>query len=415
MSVLRRNIASLFLWQLASYVLPLLTFPYLTRVIGPAGFGTLGYALAIIAYGALLTDWGFALSASQEVARHQNDSEHISKIFWNTMLAKLLLALTTLLLLLLAIFLLPSLSEMAPVLLAAWGTVLGSVLTLTWLLQGLECMERFVAAALLGRIVTIPLVFLLVHKPDDVWLAALIQSLGALVSGGVSIWLVARLRIIRWVKPSLAGAREQLLRGWEVFLGTAAVSLYTVSNTVVLGALAGTREVGFFTSADKLKTAAQGLVSPISQAVYPRANALFARSHKEAFVFLRKVLLLQGGFCLAISLGLWLTADWAVPLVLGPGYEEAVDILRWLSPLPFLVGLSNVFGIQVLLGLGLRQAFSRILMLAGGLNMILVFPLAYFWGAKGVAITMVAVELFVTGVMAGFIVVKGIPLFRRRS
>lgn len=415
MSVLRRNIASLFLWQLASYVLPLLTFPYLTRVIGPEGFGTLGYALAIIAYGALLTDWGFALSASQEVARHQDDSEHISKIFWNTMLAKLLLALTTLLILLLAIFLLPSLFEIAPVLLAAWGMVLGSVLTLNWLLQGLERMERFVIAALLGRIATIPLIFLLVHTPNDVWLAALIQSLGALVSGGVSIWLVARLKIVHWVRPSLAGAWKQLQQGWEVFIGTAAINLYTVSNTVVLGALAGTREVGLFTSADKLKAAAQGLTSPVSQAAYPRVNALFAHSHEEAFVFLRKILVLQGGFCLAISLGLWLTAGWGVPLALGPGYEEAIDILRWLSPLPFLIGLSNVFGIQALLGLGFQQAFTRILMMAGGLNMILVFPLVYFWGAKGVAMTMVTVELFVTGVMAGFIVAKDIPLFRLRS
>jgi PST family polysaccharide transporter len=413
MSLLRKNIFYLLLWQIASYGLPLLTFPYMTRMLGPDSFGLLGFAQGLTAYGVLLADWGFGLSASQEVARHQNDHAHLSRLFWEVMLAKLLLAGASLLLLLLGIALFPSLRAMSGVLLLSWLTVLGTVFTVNWLLQGLERMGRFVMAGLAGRLASIPLVFLLVHRPDDVGIAAAIQSFAALVAGAASLVVARRLGVIHWVRPSLAGALAQLRNGYSVFVASAAINVYTTSNTVILGAVSGVREVGFFNGADRLRTAAQGLINPISQAVYPRANALMAESQTAGLAFLRRVLLLQGGCSLAISLGLFVLAPLIVRIMLGGAYSDTVLVLRWLAALPFLIGISNVFGMQVMLALGMQRMFSRILLLSGVINVALVLVLAHFYGAVGVAMTMVLVELFVTITMGVYIHWQGVPLFRR--
>jgi len=413
MSVLRKNILSLLLWQIANYVLPLLTFPYMTRVLGPENFGVLGFAQGIMAYAMLLSDWGFALTASQEVARHQQDHAYISRLFWETMLAKLLLAGVSLLALLVAIALLPRLQAMAWVLLMSWLTVLGTVLTVNWLLQGLERMGRFVIAGLVGRLVTIPLIFLLVHHSGDVAIAAGIQAFATFVGAGASFMVMHRLGVVHWVRPTFAGAIKQLRAGYSVFIASAAVNIYTTSNTVILGAVSGVREVGYFAGADKLRTAAQGLIGPISQAAYPRANALMAESQAAGLAFLRRILLLQGGLALCISAGLALTAPLLVRIMLGSAYADTVAVLRWLAALPFLIGVSNVFGIQVMLALGMQRMFSRILIMSGVLNLLLVVVLAHFYGALGVAITMVIVETFVTVAMGVYIHAQGVPLFRR--
>ena len=415
MSVLRKNIVSLFLWQVATYVLPLATFPYMTHVLGVDHFGLLVFSQAIMVYGVMITDWGFGLSASQDVARHQSDHAYISKLFWETMLAKLLLAGLSLLVLLLAIAIIPRLWSMAAVLLLSWLAVLGSALTLNWLLQGLERMGRFVMAGLIGRLTSIPLIFIFVHRPQDVAMAAAIQSFAVFVGAGASMFVARQVGVIHWVRPSLQGAVTQLRAGYPMFVAAVAMNVYTVSNTVVLGAMTSPREVGFFSGADKLRTAAQGLLSPLSQAVYPRANALMAESREAGLAFLRKVLVWQGGLALCISLGLMVTAKWLVLLLLGSAYTESTQVLRWLAVLPFLIGVSNVFGIQVMLALGMQKVFNRILIVSGIFNIFMVLFMAHFMGALGVAITMVVVELFVTVAMGVYIHLKGVPLFWART
>lgn len=412
-----RNLASMFGWQAANYLMPLVTLPYLARVLDVQAFGQLNLAIAIVAYCLLLSDWGFNLSATREISRYRDAAEKVSSIFWSTIAAKTCLGLISLVLLGAVVAAFPTLRTIWPVLLAAWLAVPASILTANWFLQGMEKMGSFAVASILGRAATVPLVLLLVRSPSDVWIAAALQGVGGMAGAVVSLLIVRRMKVIARPRISLADVKAQISSGWHLFLSTAAVSLYTTTNTVALGVMAGPIAVGLFSGADKIKTAAQGAISPISQAVFPRISRIMHHDQDQGLRFARWLLLAQGGITLVISLSLFLLADRLVSVVMGPGYEDAVPVLRWLACLPFIVSLSNVLGVQILLSLGHNRLFSRILLSAAPLSLGLIGPLVWTMGAEGAAVTAVIVEVFVTVTMAGAIAWLKIPVlaFKRVS
>src|ERR1700751_1033012 len=110
----------MYVWQGANYLLPLITLPYLARVLTPAGYGTLGFAGGVVAYLVLLTGWGFGLSATQQIAAGRDDPALVNAVFWNTMAAKALLAVASLAILAVAVFAIPDLRTHALVLFLTW-------------------------------------------------------------------------------------------------------------------------------------------------------------------------------------------------------------------------------------------------------------------------------------------------------
>lgn len=410
---LLHNILSLLSLQGANYLLPLLTLPYLVRTLGTEAYGRLGFSLAFIQYFVLLADYGFNLSATRAIAQHQQDRQRVSQLFWNVTACKLLLGLIGFGILLLLSQLIPTLKAVQDVLLAAYLLVLGSILFPVWLFQGMETMGRIAICSLLAKALVVPTTFLFVHHPEDAWLAATIQGATTVAAGLLAIGFIHRERWIVWARPTLNGLKEQLAEGWHVFLSTAAISLYTASTTVILGFLAGNTAVGHFVAADKIRQAAQGLISPVSQAVYPRVNALMQQDRHAAFQMIRRLLWGQGGATLLLSLLLMGFAPLIVELAYGAGHQDTVTVLRWLAPLPFVIGLSNVLGIQTMLTLGMKQLFSRILLASGLCNLILIVPLSLYQGETGAATAVLITECLVTCTMGWALYTRQIPLFKK--
>jgi O-antigen/teichoic acid export membrane protein len=109
---------------------------------------------------------------------------------------------------------------------------------------------------------------------------------------------------------------------------------------------------------------------------------------------------------------LFLLASPLIRLIYGPDYEETIKVLRWLAVLPFLVGLSNVFGVQTMLAMGMNRLVSRILVIAGAINVVALFVLTHWFAAVGAAMAVTGTELFVTVVMALIVRRRNLPVFR---
>jgi O-antigen/teichoic acid export membrane protein len=410
-----RSMLALSVLQAANMVLPLATLPYLFRVLGPSHFGAYVFAQAVTAYLVLLADYGFNWSATGEVARVQNDRNAVTRIFWKTQVAKALVACASLVLLVLGVLLVPKLTELRLIMFATFPFVVGSVLFPQWLFQGLERMFFVTVSTLSARLLVIPATYLLVHSPDDTWLAALINSLSTVVAGSISLTLIARARLISFDIPRVDDVIGAFRDGWHVFISTAAVSLYTTTNSVLLGFLAGNVTVGYFGAADKIRNVAQALIAPLSNALYPRVNALFAEDTAKAYALVRKALYSMSAVMLAVSVTLWAAAPSIVRIAMGPQYAPVVDVLRWMAFVPFLVGLNNVFGMQMMLPLGMKKKFSEILLGSGLFNVVLLVPLAIRFGAQGAAISVLASETLVTGWMALYLLQKKVPVFLSRA
>ncbi|SAK84294.1 polysaccharide biosynthesis protein [Caballeronia calidae] len=413
-SRLRRNIVALAVLQAANMLLPLATFPYLLRVLRPENFGAYVFAQAIVGYLVLLTEYGFNWSSTAQVARAQHDRYAVSRIFWATQGAKALIAVAGFAILLLAAFFVPRLRAMLPVLLATYPLVIGTVLFPQWLFQGLERMTFTTISVLSARLLLLPLTFVLVRSSADTWIASLINSMSMVVAGVVATILIAKNRMVMALMPSRADVIEALREGWHTFISTAAISLYTTTNSVVLGFVSGDVAVGYFGVADKVRNVAQAPLGPLSNAIYPRVTALFSEDSERAFVLVRKMLYLLGSTMLLASVALWAGAEWIVRIAMGPGYEPAVIVLKWMALMPLLICLSNVLGVQVMLPLGMKKKVSEILIVAGLFNLALLIPLASIYGAQGAAMSALATEFLVTTLMALYLIKRRIPAFHTR-
>ncbi|MHB1333964.1 MAG: flippase [Sulfuriferula sp.] len=399
-SALRKNIASLMTLQGANYLLPLVTIPYLVRVLGPGNFGRIAFAQAFIQYFVMLTDYGFNLSATRAVALVRDDPEELSRLFSAVMIVKTSLMVLGFGGLLLVVWLVPDFSQDWLLYVLVYLTVLGDVLFPVWLFQGLERMHHITVFTVLARALMVVAIFVFVHHQSDYRLAAAFQASGMVIAGLLAIAFIPRIVRLRLHWPGIAQLRHVIVDGWHVFLSTAAISLYTSSNVFFLGLLTNPTAVGYFAAAEKLIKAVQRLVGPVSQAVYPHVAALSARSRQDALAFIARLLRIQGAATLALSVLLFVLAEPVVHLLFGGQFQASVRLVEWMAVLPFIIGLSNVFGIQTMLNFGMKQSFSRILIASGLINIALIVPLAHWLGAEGAAISVVLTEIIVTTAMA---------------
>jgi PST family polysaccharide transporter len=400
------------LWQVGNYAIPLLTFPYLTRILGLRQFGVYALSFAVASYFVLLTDWGFALAAPGQIARTGGDRSQINRIFWSTLSAKAILGCVAFVLIGLAAFAFRQVREIAPVLFCASGMVVANVITVNWCLQGLERLGKFATAATIGRALTVPATILLVHSENDAWIAALVQSAGAGIGGVISLILLRNLSVVGRPVVTVQGISAQIKEGWPLFVSALSATLYTSTNTVVLGMLRGPAQAGLFGGADRLRMAAQAATAPISSAVFPRSSRLMHEDRDAGLAFARRLLLYQGAFMLLISIVMMVAAEPMIRILAGPHFEGSVAVLRCLAPIPFLVGIGNVFGVQLLLPLGMKRTFSRITAAAAVIDIAIVFPLSWWFGAVGTAFAALVAEGFVVAAMGVALARTGLPIFR---
>jgi len=394
-STLLKNIFSLTLLQGVNYLLPLITVPYLVRVLGPKGFGTVGFALAFIQYFVLLTDYGFNLSATKIIAVGKNDPEIISTTFSSVLFIKGIF-------LILSFFLLFALANLSPKIgLHSWVfyltflMVVGNAIFPIWLFQGLQEMGHIVWINILSKTICTGAIFIFVKSPQHINIAAGLQALGFLIAGILGLTLALKKFRIRIKYPGIQTVRQHLLDGWPVFLSTASISLYTNTNIVLLGFLSSEAQVGFYVAGEKIIKAVQGLIAPVSQAVYPHVNELASQSKEKAIRFLKKILRFLGSTSLLLSCSIFFLAKPIVKIILGDEFHATISILKWMSPLPLIIAISNVLGIQTMLSFGMNKEFSRSILYSSIINLFLVIPFTVWLQAEGTAITLLITELFV--------------------
>lgn len=409
---LNKNIFYLALVQGSVYILPLITFPYLVRVLGPEFFGLLAFCQASIQYLVLLTDYGFNWTATQQIAKCKNNIAELTEIFWSVFFAKSFLAIIAFIVLAFVCILIPRYQQVWYILIAFSPSVIGNIIYPVWFFQGMEKMKWITVTTISARCLVIPLTFIFVRTTEDIWIAALIQGSINLLAGVLGCILIKNRNWVGRIQFNPCLIKKNLADGWHVFVSTSAISLYTTSTTVILGFIAGPAAVGYFNVANTIRNAAQGLLNPITQAIYPRINSLFENNYEEALGLIKKTIRIVGGIAFIGSILLFVLAPWIIVIGVGHGYEQSVSVLRWMAFLPFIIVLSNVFGVQTMLTHNYKKQFSKILILSGLLNLIIIYPLVNVYSQNGAAISILITESLVTAMMYFFLRGKNIFLFK---
>lgn len=394
---LTENITSLISLKGAEYILNFILFPYLVRVLGVERFGSIVFMQSVVQYGIILVDYGFNLTGPRDIAR-ASKQEQISQIFSNIMAGKLLILFIVTLASILMILLFRKIGYNfdSNLYWAVYLLVIGNFAFPIWFFQGIQQMRYITLFNIIARSITVVLVFIFVKKPEDYLLAALFQSMTLLIAGGVSLFVIKKQFSYVLVKPSWIGIKYTLIDGWHIFISTIAINLYTTTNTVVLGALTNNTVVGYFGTANKLIDCVKGVMFTLNQAVYPYVSNKLREGMTQTINFIKKYFLVYSGGTLLGGIILLVIAPLVVQILFGSGYEKSIFILRLMAFLPFIISISNVFGIQIMLNFGYHKAFSQILVGAAVLDLLLIVPLVQYFQGAGVAITMIMVESMVT-------------------
>lgn len=400
------NIFSLGVLQVASYVLPLLTVPYLVRVLGPEFFGLTSFATATIMYFILITEYGFNLTTTQQISIHRNDKSKLSQIFSSVMIIKIVLAILCFIMMTILVFSFKKFSNHWEVYFISYGIVIGQVLFPIWLFQGLEQMKYITFINIGSKIFFTICIFIFVHTKTDYLYVPLLNSLGYLVGGIWSLFLVRRKFKINFIWQNISILKVTLFEGWHIFYSSLAVSIYTISTTFILGVFTNNTVVGYYAGADKIVQAVKGLYQPIATAIYPLISKKMNDNKKEGLFFINSIKNYVGVYMAAISFVLFFFAEPIVHLLLGKQYQQSILILKITAFLPLIVSMSNIYGIQIMLNLGYKKMFSRIISIAAFLAIVLSLLLVPLYAALGTAITLLIVELFVTFAMYYYVEVK---------
>lgn len=411
-NVVKKNILALLMYQGSALLMPLITLPYIARVLGVVEFGRLGLCLAITQYFVLLVDYGFNLSVTAKVAKIQQDSYELTKVFFTTYYAKVLLLIVGMVILcLLSSFAL--IRDNIGLLACCYLIVIGNFLFPLWFLQGIEQMEVIANTNLLARISSIPLILLFVHTSQDVYKVALIQGFTSLMAAILALIRVYRLKLLTiHYMPRFAEVKATLQDSWHYFVSISSVSLYTNTNILILGLMANSTAVGYFAGVDKIKNAMLSVTVPFTQAIYPKVIKLMQENEEQAFLFIAKYLIVFGLGSLIYSILIFLCAPLIVMILLGKEYINAIQDLQVLAFLPFLVVVNNFFGTQIMLSKNKQKAFMVITIFGGLINVISLFLLAYNYGDLGASISILSTEFIITTVMYAYIH-KKIPRFTK--
>lgn len=404
------NMASLTGLQFASYILPLITLPYLTWILGPERFGLTQYAISLITYFQFFTDYGFNLSATRQLAIVKDDENKVSSIFNSVMTIKVLLCLVSLLILMVIVTFIPKFSQDYMVYILTFGMVIGYMMFPTWLFQGLEYMKYTSILNIIGKVVFTVLIFVFIHTSSDYILVPIINSLGQIIVGVLGLYVALTRFKIKLKLPSRDDIRYQLKDGWHVFISTIAINMYTTTNTFLLGLLTNNTLVGYYSIAEKIILAVNGLLNPISQALYPFISRSVNNDKKTSITFIRKITKIMAVLGLIMSVGLFVFAKPIILILFGESYARSVLVLQVLSVIPFMVSLSTVFGIETMLTFNYKRAFTTIVMLGGILDIVLGSILIILLNEVGISLSFVITETFITVAMFLFLQRKGIKI-----
>lgn len=389
---LLQNMIALWGAQFVRKLIPVVTMPYLGRVLGPGGLGLVAFVQGFTMLLGIVVEFGFNLSATREIAQARDDRERRARIVGGVLGAQVLLATAGAIASIAAAMFVPVLRAHPQVLL--WGLALcfSEGFQPYWYFQGTEQLRLVAALDIGSKALAAAGIVALVKMPEHAWAVLAIQAVTSMVSTGIALTLC--LRESGMMRPTAAIVKETLRNGWPMFVFRSSDSIYALSNSFVLGLFASPVLVGYYAGSEKISKAFFGLLNPIREVLYPRLSKLVKESPEEAARLGRMAawVTISGGVLLGAMV--YALAPMLIRIFLGPAFGAAVPVLRILSLLPPLMAITHSVGFQYLLPHGRNDVINRIMISAGAVNLLLAVLLAPRWAHLGMATAVVLAETF---------------------
>ncbi len=388
-----QNVFALYCVHFINYLIPIITIPYLTRILGAVVWGNYAFVQAVALYSLSVIEYSFTMSATREVARHRDDTSRLGNLIASVFGAKLILSLIVIIILLIIT---PFVENLRSHITLLWIGVTWSILqsfNLMWYFQGLERMKLVAILDVSMKALSLVCIFVFVHTPTDVERIFIFQAAGSLLSVGTAYFIASQ--EIPLLLPDFTSIRRVMKDGWSLFVSKLAVNVYTIGNVLIVGLISTPYVIGQFAGADKISKAVLGMMAPLSQAMYPRLTYLTHKDRNEGYRWAKIGIIVSGCGNIVVGAVIFLTAPYLVQWLLGSEFTGAVTILRVLAILPPLSAINGMLGGQWMLSLGMDKAYNRTLIFAATVNIIAAIILVPRLEGIGMALSVILTELVI--------------------
>lgn len=392
-----KNGAWLYFLQFFNTILPLVTVPYITRLLGPSNYGVFSFAFSIVGYIQVVIEYGFGMSATRKIAIDEGGyDEDLSILFSAVIYSRVLLwVLSTIALLVYCVLD----RNQSLLILCIWILHIGMIgycFQHNWLFQGKQKMKYISIVNVSARVLSVTLIFVFVKTSKDVLLYSVLYSLTPVVAGligtAIAVWgFHVRLKRIRFLR-----IKEELKSGWNVFCTQFNAKVFSNIGVTFLGLMYSSYEVGVFSAIHKIPNILFLCWSPISQVMYPIFSRMVTESYdlgKRSVLRARRVVLILFS-CLVF--GVMISARFLANILFGEEYGNyyylCLPLLLWV-----LVGINNNFwGIQLLLGGGYDKEYRRSFNISVICTIVINLICVYAFGMMGAAMAPLLSEILLS-------------------
>lgn len=392
------NFFSLSMINGVSYLLALVTMPYLIRVLGEERYGAYLFIYTVAQYLLLAGNYGFRFSVTRQISVHRDDKNRVNEIFNATIVARLIISLAVVLPVLAAVAIFMD-SDDVLMYLFALGIVFGDILIPVWLFQGLEEMKYLTIVNVISKFVFAGLIFIFITNESDYVYVVLLNSMGYVAAGVASLWIAMKHFGIRFSMPTFAAVKAQYRDGWHIFVSNIGMELYRNSNIFLLRVFAGEAAVGIYGAVEKIVKAVQTILNALPMALFPYISRLFygEKSGDNVTVLMR---LVKWAFLLLSVVAVaFIISSKLLYIYLGLEIDyEIARTLVWLMAPVLLFGCMNyIVGIVGLLNLGAAKSFQRNIWVSAviSVSFMLIFCNEYSYYAAAAAWTIAEFLLFI--------------------
>ena len=393
------NTAMLYLMTIAKMVFPLLTLPYLTRVLSEESYGFVSYVKSCMTYIQLIIDFGFILSSVKDIVKANGDKEKIGIITGNTFLAKFMLALLSGVVLVVMCLTIKILQMNILFVILSFFAVATSLFLADFLFRGIEKMQYITIIYVISKGVSVALTFVFVHGDESLLWIPILDILTNVIAVAITLIILKRLKI----KIKISNIKDCFLMikdSFFYFLSSVATTAFSALNTLLIGIfITDLTQVAYWSLCLSMISAIQSLYAPICNGIYPHMIK------EKNLGFIHKVLAI---FMPVVAVGCVLCfflAQTALRIIGGEKYVAAYDVFRWMIPILFFSFPAQVYGWPTLGAIGkvkettLSTVIAAVFQVVGLLVLILAgwFTLINLAVVRGITeLILMVIRMFIT-------------------
>lgn len=408
MNKVQKNFLYNVLYQILLIILPLITAPYVSRILGPTALGEYAYTYSVAYYFLLIAMLGISNQGNRSIAAVQDQPQEVSKVFWS--LYKIQAITFAIALILYVGYLMMFVKNNIIIATIQLIYIVSGLFDISWLYFGLEKFKVTVVRNCVIKLITVAAIFIFVKSPDDLWVYAVIMSTGMLLSQ-LYLWLQIKQYVV-FKRTNIRECIRHIRPILILFIPVIAYSIYKVMDKIMLGAMTNYEQVGLFESAEKIINIPMGIITALGTVMLPRMSNIIAKgdTHKtnEYIRISFKVITIIAS---AIAFGLMGVSNVLAPVFFGEGFEGCSSIISLLSYTVVFIAWANIIRTQYLIPMHRDSVYLFSTIFGAVINLLINIVLIPKYHANGAAIGTIAAE-FTVMIVQMIAVAKILPVYK---